>query len=247
MPLSSSRPPVEPLEPRRLYASVTLKGQTLVVVGTANSANTIVVGMSPDLSQVTVNDTWYTGGGNKAKGHTMARSFPVTASISLVVIEGGARADRITIDQTYSIFPIATHIDAGGGNDTVTGGDEPDTMFGGGGNDLLIGGAGNDSLRGQAGNDTLIGGAGNDFLDGRRGRDSMEGDAGNDTLHDPFGPDTILGGDGTNTFEIHSLNTDKVNDYFSVTDVLHIVTIPGTTDDDSDGFLSSLFPLGSIF
>ena len=244
---SSSRPPIEPLEPRTLHATAVRKGETLVVVGTANAANRIVVGMSPDLSHVVVNDTWYTGNGARAKSHTMAKSFPVTQTISLVVIEGGTRGDQITIDQTYSSFPIATHIDAGGGNDTVTGGDEPDTMFGGGGNDLLIGGAGNDSLRGQAGNDTLIGGDGNDFLDGRRGRDSLEGDAGNDTLADPFGPDTMLGGAGNNVFFLHSLQTDKDNDYFNVTDTLHIVPIPGTTSDDDNGFLSSLFPLGSIF
>ena len=242
---SSGRPPIEPLERRRLYAAVALHGQTLVVTGTANSANTITVALSPDLSQVVTNITWYTGGGARAKAHTLAKAFPVTDSISLVQIQGGARADRITIDQTYSPFPIATLINAGGGNDTVMGGDEPDTIFGGAGNDLLMGGAGNDSLRGQAGNDTLIGGPGDDFLDGRRGRDSLEGDAGNDTLYDPFGPDTMLGGAGNNAFYLHSLKTDKVNDFVSATDTLHLIPIPGTVA-NSTSFLSSLFPILSL-
>lgn len=78
------------------------------------------------------------------------------------------------------------HIDARGGNDTVTGGSGNDTILGGAGADLLIGGAGHDSLDGGTGNDTLWGGTGNDVLTGGAGNDRFiyaVGD-GHDTITD---------------------------------------------------------------
>ena len=55
----------------------------------------------------------------------------------------------------------------GGGNDTLTGGDEGiagagDMLYGGAGRDTLDGGVGNDMLNGGAGDDDLTGGTGND-------------------------------------------------------------------------------------
>ena len=44
----------------------------------------------------------------------------------------------------------------GAGNDTITGGDNFDTISGGGGNDLINGREGSDSLTGGAGNDTFL-------------------------------------------------------------------------------------------
>ncbi|KAB1069333.1 alkaline phosphatase [Methylobacterium planeticum] len=54
------------------------------------------------------------------------------------------------------------YVNAGQGNDTVTGGSAAD---------FLVGGAGNDTLNGAAGNDSFIGGAGNDILNGGTGID----------------------------------------------------------------------------
>ena len=242
--------PVEPLETRRLFAAIALRDKMLQVSGTPGVPNTITVGLSPDLSDVVATVAWQTGRGANAKPHVDTESFPVTDDISLVRIVGSSRADAITISQTYSSFPIATEIFAGGGNDTVLGGDEPDLVYGQGGNDSINGGAGDDSLYGQAGNDTLIGGAGDDFLSGRRGRDSLEGDAGDDTLLDPFGPDTLVGGAGTDTFELHTLSVDTT-DYVAGNDTLHIVALPNRQADNSpsglSGLLGSLFPIGSIF
>jgi serralysin len=59
----------------------------------------------------------------------------------------------------------------GSGNDTITGNDLANRLYGGVGNDRLIGGNGNDTLDGGANNDTLIGGAGRDTLFGSGGND----------------------------------------------------------------------------
>ncbi|RJF94507.1 DUF4394 domain-containing protein [Oleomonas cavernae] len=59
-----------------------------------------------------------------------------------------------------------------GGNDTLTGSDAIDILFGGLGNDTLTGLGGNDRLLGQDGNDTLAGGLGDDRIDGGAGIDT---------------------------------------------------------------------------
>ena len=51
-------------------------------------------------------------------------------------------------------------------NDTLTGSDENDSIFGRAGDDTLSGLEGKDALFGEAGNDTLNGNDGDDFLDG---------------------------------------------------------------------------------
>jgi Ca2+-binding RTX toxin-like protein len=51
-------------------------------------------------------------------------------------------------------------VNAGAGNDGVTGSAGADTLNGGTGNDKLRGLAGPDTLRGQDGDDTVAGGAG---------------------------------------------------------------------------------------
>lgn len=70
-------------------------------------------------------------------------------------------------------------IDAGRGNDTVSGGNLNDSLIGGDGNDLLVGAGGNDTLSGGGGDDQLIGGIGNDVIDGGPGVDTADyrGDA----------------------------------------------------------------------
>ena len=233
MPLVPSRSPVEPLEVRRLYAAVAVQGKFLVVTATPGASNTITVGLAPDGASVVADVSWTTGRGAAAKPHAVSQSFPLSAGYTVVKITGSNKADTITVDQANGSFPVPTQIHAGGGNDTVTGGDEPDAIWGQGGNDVLNGGGGNDSLYGMAGNDTLIGGAGDDYLSGGTGHDSLEGDAGNDTLYDPFGPDTILGGAGNNTFNIHALRRDVDNDYNDVKDKLHIIPVPGATTANS--------------
>ena len=105
-----------------------------------------------------------------------------------------------------------------GGQDTLSGGDGIDFIFGGTGDDLLHGGNQPDFLFGDAGNDTLIGGQGHDILfadnEGGIAGDSIHhvnlllGLAGDDTLSGSLGRDSLDGGDGNDV-----LNLDSSGDF----------------------------------
>ncbi len=89
------------------------------------------------------------------------------------VVTLGTNGDD-TIDETGETR--AYYINAGMGNDTVTGGNA---------NDFLVGGAGADTLNGGDGNDSFIGGGGNDTHAGGNGSDTF-------IFAPAFGTDTIL-------------------------------------------------------
>jgi Ca2+-binding RTX toxin-like protein len=250
MSTPKSRPPIEALEDRRLFAAIALQKDVLKVTATPGVSNTITVALSADLTQAVATVAWDTGKGATVKAHALTQSFPLTDAIKYVSITGSDKADTITVSDSPATatepatpFPIPTQIHAGGGNDTVTCGSEPDAVWGEGGNDIINGGGGNDSLYGMAGSDTLIGGDGADYLSGGTGKDMLEGDAGNDTLYDPYGPDTVLGGAGNNLFKVHSLSRDVDNDYNGQTDTLKTVPVPSSS---SGGGSSLTDILGSI-
>jgi cyclophilin family peptidyl-prolyl cis-trans isomerase len=99
----------------------------------------------------------------------------------------------------------AMYIEAGEGNDTVTGGSGNDSIYGQGGADLLSGsggrnlidgGSGNDRIFGGGLNDTLFGNDGNDRIEARNGDDRVEGGKGDDILFGGEGNDTLAGGEG---------------------------------------------------
>lgn len=85
--------------------------------------------------------------------------------------------DHITVTSKTGGF-----VQAGAGNDTVTGGKGHDALDGEEGADTLKGAAGNDELIGRDGNDMLDAGAGNDRLNGGAGSDVMKGGAGRDAF-----------------------------------------------------------------
>ncbi len=91
----------------------------------------------------------------------------------------------------------------GGGNDTLTGTDQDNSIFGAGGNDTLNGKAGDDTLIGLNGNDTLDGGAGDDMLFGWAGDDTLTGGVGVDTF-------LIKKGDGTDVIKDFNLTEDMI-------------------------------------
>ena len=128
-------------------------------------------------------------------------------------LEGGNGADRINQNPTFVPSGNLTidagdgndtvsggtgndNIDAGDGNDVVSGGDGNDTIDGNNGNDVLNGDNGDDSVFGDDGADTISGGAGNDMVNGGSGTDSVSGDAGNDTVYGGAGNDILLGDGG---------------------------------------------------
>ncbi len=119
-------------------------------------------------------------------------------------------------------------IDAGAGNDTITGGDAPAWVFGGAGADAVtlgagagagFGGAGDDALAAEAaarvyldggtGNDTIRGGSGDDILEGgehgtqQTGPDDdvIDGGAGDDLIRGGHGADVLSGGDGNDVID----------------------------------------------
>ena len=95
----------------------------------------------------------------------------------------------------------ASTINAGAGNDTVTGGTAADTISLGDGNDILNASAGNDTITGGAGNDTINAGVGNQNIDAGTGDDTVLMGA---TLE---GQDVVVGGEGTDTLAISQAAT----------------------------------------
>jgi Ca2+-binding RTX toxin-like protein len=135
----------EPLETRRMFASVGVNNGVLTIVGNPGP-DLVVVSAGPNGSvDVRLN------GANS--NHTGA------SSISAELLGG----DDVIEIRTGLNLPA--RIDAGTENDTLTGGD---------GNDELIGGPGNDFLEGRGGNDWLDGGAGRDTMHGNDAVDTVD-------------------------------------------------------------------------
>ena len=93
----------------------------------------------------------------------------------LLSISGGDGADTITAAGLPSGI-IGLTIDAGAGNDTVTGSQGDDQLLGGNGNDLIIGGRGSDVAQLGSGDDTFVWnpGDGNDVVEGQGGTDTLQ-------------------------------------------------------------------------
>lgn len=90
-----------------------------------------------------------------------------------------------------------TSIEIGGGDNTVLGTSESDTLHGLRGDDDLLGYGGNDTMYGGSGNDVLSGRLGNDILFGGADDDDvLLGHKGNDTLDGGAGADVLIGGLG---------------------------------------------------
>lgn len=109
-------------------------------------------------------------------------------------IQAGAGNDRVTGSSVSDV------INGNQGNDTLSGEGGDDYLRGGKDDDSLSGGVGNDILSGNQANDSLDGGAGDDFLRGGRGNDVLTGGNGNDILIGDLGSDTLTGGGGADTF-----------------------------------------------
>ncbi len=98
----------------------------------------------------------------------------------------------------------------GDGNDVLWGEEDNDRLWGGDGDDGLIGGDGNDQMWGDAGDDRLDGGRNNDQLNGGAGDDVLLGGEGNDTLNGNDGIDRLEGGDGNDRYYVRQGDNDTV-------------------------------------
>ena len=162
-----------------LADSIDIAGQTTIEAN--DSANTITV------SNVTHNIEGFEVAGGAGR-LTPFSSWKING------VSGSSSA--ITID-------VAATIDAGGGNDTVHGGDLGNNIFGGSGDDKLYGGRLDDWLLGGEGNDKLYAGSANgglggdgNYLNGGEGNDELRGAEGSDWLEGGGGTDLLIGGGG---------------------------------------------------
>ena len=206
---------VDVLEDRTLLSVSTLfvNGELRVI---ADADETVEVGTDVDGNvQVTVDGTVDT---------TIA---PVpSASVESLLVIGGDLDNGLDLSGVQSVDysfqdingnPLTVRVEAGDGNDSITGtadlgvtivaGDGDDTVTLLGGDNLVDAGDGDDSVLGGPGGDSVVGGDGHDTLSGGLGDDLLSGDDGIDVVSGGDGQDSITGGDGPDL-----LNGDDGND-----------------------------------
>jgi Ca2+-binding RTX toxin-like protein len=184
------------LAPGTAYAASTsgVSGSQLTVNAEAGKANAFRLGQVDTLVEITdAGDVITPGAGCVSVNRNTVRCD--VTNVSTLRINTGDLDD--TVD---SQVLLATIVNAGDGNDTVS------TS---GRDDSLSGGPGRDTLNGGAGNDKLLGGADADLLDGGPGTDTLDGEA---------GPDVVEGGDGIDTADYHTRTAGVTVDVDGVAD-----------------------------
>lgn len=214
----------------------------LILNGDAGN-DTIIGGSGNDtLSGGDGDDQLQGGGGNDSLGggagtDTVLESGDVDFSIDGSTLTGVGNDQFLEIEQALltggdsantidaSLFTGSVTVNAGAGNDTITGSDNDDQLFGNGDNDSLVGGLGNDTVNGGADDDEVFGGDNDDFVLGGGGNDTLEGEAGNDDIRGQSGDDVVQGGQGNDTIDGGD-GSDSFNESgdvdFTLTDALLI-------------------------
>lgn len=161
-------------------------------------------------------------------GYTRGEVFTSTTTLEVQVRDADS-ADDISVSDgdgaAIYILPAQgtpNIVDAGDGDDTITGGYGNDTIVGGTGNDIVNADFGNDSLFGGSGDDVLNGGGGNDFIQGGSGSNAIDGGDGTDTVSY-----ADLGA-GVNANLTTGLTTGAATDT-----VAHVENLIGTNYDDT--------------
>jgi len=194
--------------------------------------------------------------GDAAAGNSGFGFYRNDAWLSTVMI-GVLKDDLIASDFIFSTAVI---------NDTETGGNLKDYLFGGQGNDTLAGGLGDDRLFGEDGNDTLYGntlaapngtsdgidllygGSGNDQLFGGSQSDQLFGGEGNDRLDGGADSDFMTGGAGIDTFVMRAENSsqnDSITDFDLIQDKLDVSAL-GISEFDTLKALSGVSTTGEL-
>ncbi len=187
---------VESLEDRSLFsASVLLVGSELNI--------TLVRDEAVRISSVGGNLVVQTGTSGGVLTPTANIATTSASAIQSILITGGDEASEIDLSGVLAAdFTSLTSIvvDAGNGNDTLTGSpDFADSLFGEDGNDSISGSGGNDTLDGGDGADTITGGTVTDSIRGGDGADSITSGDGADSIEAGNGSDSVDAGNGDDT------------------------------------------------
>jgi len=174
------------------------------VAGGEGGTDVDTINLSPSSVAVTVTYT-----GNEAGTITNGTDTITFTQIEQFVLTGA----NDSVNGSESNRPM--NVDGAGGDDTITGGEDQDTLIGGAGNDslsggfqtdLIYGGSGNDTIDGGARSDTIYGGSGDDLIIDTAtdplSDDTIYGEAGNDTIAGGIREDLLDGGDDADTFLI---------------------------------------------
>lgn len=120
-------------------------------------------GAGDDIIYIDADDTIIDGGADYDQIHVRGYSAGVNINITVGNLE---YANGNTLNDIFDATGATWSVKllGQGGNDTLTGGDLADQLYGGPGNDILFGNGGDDILNASTGADQLSGGAGNDII-----------------------------------------------------------------------------------
>ena len=226
----------EPLEGRKLFASVTFTDGTLRIIGSSTddycSINLLESG---EQIEVFIQQVFYgpfpldavqgisasLRGGND----TLTGSSALLGKFDTMTVNGGEGDDQL------NGFGRKNTLLGGAGNDTIVPNGADDSINGGGGLDevrfdvsrlqtqslfITLDGVANDGIAGQPrkGNiynvEKVIGGFGNDTIIGSGASEMLLGNAGNDFIVGGGGNDTLTGGSGNDTL-IGGAGNDRID------------------------------------
>ncbi|MFM7206930.1 MAG: beta-propeller domain-containing protein [Planctomycetaceae bacterium] len=173
---------VERLEAR--HALATFTAGTWTILGDGDAArpdDTIVIDRNPANARQL-----------RATVNGVVVDVRAAARVKSIRVVGGAGDDTISVN-VPGATKLATRLDGGFGNDTISGGDGPDVILGGPGRDTLNGRGGDDDIYGNGGRDALVGSLGDDELFGGAGVDAVRGGAGQNTLDGGLAVDSFFG------------------------------------------------------
>ena len=225
---------------RRSMLSATFDTGTGVLTLVGTESNDVIA-----LNVVKQNGSIVTGS-VKVRGVAGVAKDTVFANVNSVVISTLGGNDRVAVAsglRNASGGLLAVTVDAGRGNDVVSGGDGDDTIIGGLGRDVLKGGRGGDSVdggddddkvSGDDGDDVLLGGSGRDDVRGGRGDDSVYGNLGSDKLFGEDGDDDLDGGVGDDDLFGGRGNDDDVDDDDSLKDMSRRGDDSGDNENDDE-------------
>ncbi|MEM1198602.1 MAG: calcium-binding protein [Pseudomonadota bacterium] len=181
------------------YELTLADGNDVVLISTAFASNDIINGLAgnDNLIAGTGLDMVFGGDGND--------SITLNDATAGDSVDGGADTDTfiyrefLNINNTITVNLADVTVDGIAISYTNI---ETVDINAGAGNDNITGSANNDTLRGQADDDTINGGGGNDIIQGGTGLDMLFGDGGNDilSLNDATAGDSVDGGADFDTF-----------------------------------------------